>query len=273
MSWDTVKLIAVLFGIGLAALSVSSACWIWVRKQLFGFGGSALCTSGVVLIGLSIWHNVQVSAPPSSGLEVRLSELEKALSQISTDYSELVSLTRTVDTQTRQDIKEADKKIDELAKVSGKVNPGQNSSVANNPYVAANATSIPVTAALGEGSPVPAVMGDLSAFGKHSNWESALRLVAVADDAMRRNDKLNAMRELNEALEVSKLANDSLVDALIYLKLYHVYRRLGNLEEASQTLHQALAEVDREQPGGTSEPPPTPKTAPAPKTAPTPPRK
>src|SRR4051812_5726549 len=54
-----VKIAAIAAGVIFGSTSVGSACFVWVRRQLFGYGGSALCTAGVILIGLSIWHSVE----------------------------------------------------------------------------------------------------------------------------------------------------------------------------------------------------------------------
>jgi hypothetical protein len=43
----------------------------WVRKQIFAYGGSALCGAGVVLLGLSIWHSVQFGVNSSGGGAVK----------------------------------------------------------------------------------------------------------------------------------------------------------------------------------------------------------
>ena len=58
--WNTLaRVIAILAGVTLGSASISTACWVWLRKQIFAYGGSALCGAGVILLGLSIWHSVE----------------------------------------------------------------------------------------------------------------------------------------------------------------------------------------------------------------------
>jgi sporulation protein YlmC with PRC-barrel domain len=59
MSIDAAHVLAVLAGVVFGSGAISTACWVWLQKQIFAFGGSALCGSGVVLLGLSIWHSVE----------------------------------------------------------------------------------------------------------------------------------------------------------------------------------------------------------------------
>jgi hypothetical protein len=54
--------LAVLAGVFFGSAAISTACWVWLRKQISAFRGSALCGAGVVLLGLSIWHLVEFGA-------------------------------------------------------------------------------------------------------------------------------------------------------------------------------------------------------------------
>jgi hypothetical protein len=59
-TWEAVaKIFAIFAGVVFGSVAISSASFVWVRKQVFGYGGSALCMAGVVLLGLSIWHSVE----------------------------------------------------------------------------------------------------------------------------------------------------------------------------------------------------------------------
>ena len=61
--------------------AISTACWVWLRKQIFAFVGVALCGSGMVLLGLSIWHSVEFGVSGSLKLQA---ELEQKLKTVDT---------------------------------------------------------------------------------------------------------------------------------------------------------------------------------------------
>jgi tetratricopeptide (TPR) repeat protein len=60
LTWnDAARITAIFAGVFFGSMAISSASWVWVRKQIFAYGGSALSGAGVILIGLSIWHSVE----------------------------------------------------------------------------------------------------------------------------------------------------------------------------------------------------------------------
>jgi hypothetical protein len=81
--WPTAaQVFAVMAGVVFGSAAISSACWVWLRKQIFAYGGSARCGAGVVLLGLSIWHSVEFGVT-GSGLTLKLNaELDKRLAPI-----------------------------------------------------------------------------------------------------------------------------------------------------------------------------------------------
>ena len=52
---------ATLSGVICGSISIGSVCLLWVRRQVFGQAGAALCAAGVVLLGLSIWGSVELA--------------------------------------------------------------------------------------------------------------------------------------------------------------------------------------------------------------------
>ncbi len=62
--------VAIFAGVIFGSAAISSSCVVWVRKQIFGYGGSALCFAGVILIGLSIWHSIEFGVG-STGLSFK----------------------------------------------------------------------------------------------------------------------------------------------------------------------------------------------------------
>jgi hypothetical protein len=80
--------LAVVAGVIFGSAAVSSACWVWLRKQIFAYGGSALCGAGVVLLGLSIWHSVEFGVTGSGmSLKLQAAELEKKLETVSSEIA------------------------------------------------------------------------------------------------------------------------------------------------------------------------------------------
>lgn len=59
---STILLIsATLSGVICGSISIGSVCLLWVRRQVFGQAGAALCAAGVVLLGMSIWGSVELA--------------------------------------------------------------------------------------------------------------------------------------------------------------------------------------------------------------------
>ena len=73
--------LAILAGVLFSCAAISTACWVWLRKQIFAFVGVALCGSGVVLLGFSIWHSVEFGVSGSLKLQA---ELEQKLKTVDT---------------------------------------------------------------------------------------------------------------------------------------------------------------------------------------------
>jgi hypothetical protein len=64
------RIVAIFAGVIFGSAAIGSSCVVWVRKQIFGYGGSGLCFAGVILLGLSIWHSVEFGVG-SSGLSFK----------------------------------------------------------------------------------------------------------------------------------------------------------------------------------------------------------
>ena len=58
-TWNAVvHVAAVVAGVVFGSAAIGTACWVWLKKQTFAYGGSVLCAAGVTLLGLSIWQNL-----------------------------------------------------------------------------------------------------------------------------------------------------------------------------------------------------------------------
>jgi hypothetical protein len=69
---------AIVAGIVFGSWALSSVIWVWTKKQIYAYGGSALSVVGVILMGLSIYKTVDVKAAPD-GIGIKLAEIEKAV--------------------------------------------------------------------------------------------------------------------------------------------------------------------------------------------------
>jgi hypothetical protein len=79
--WEqAARIVAIGAGIIFGALAISSVSWVWFKQQIFAYGGSVLSVTGIVLIGLSIYKTVDVTAAPS-GIGIKLAEMENLLKE------------------------------------------------------------------------------------------------------------------------------------------------------------------------------------------------
>ena len=85
---DVARVLAILAGVVFGSAAISSACWVWLRKQIFAYGGSALCGAGVVLLGLSIWHSVEFGVG-SSGVRFKMQALDEQLNMLNEQAASL----------------------------------------------------------------------------------------------------------------------------------------------------------------------------------------
>jgi hypothetical protein len=74
------RIAAIIAGILFGSLALSSVIWVWTKKQIYAYGGSALSVVGIILMGLSIYKTVDVKAAPD-GIGIKLAEMERALKE------------------------------------------------------------------------------------------------------------------------------------------------------------------------------------------------
>jgi len=78
-----------LAAVALGCFAIGFAAWVWLRWQVFGFAGAALCGSGALLLSLSLWRSLALGASheASSRLQASLDRIAK----LATDQTESVS--------------------------------------------------------------------------------------------------------------------------------------------------------------------------------------
>jgi hypothetical protein len=72
------RIAAIAAGILFGGWALSSVIWVWTKKQIYAYGGSALSVVGIILMGLSIYKTIDVRAAPD-GIGIKLAEMEKLL--------------------------------------------------------------------------------------------------------------------------------------------------------------------------------------------------
>lgn len=73
--------IALIAGIIVGSAMVLTVLLVYYKTQTFALGGSVLTVFGTILIGLSIWANVEVSIGMNGEIEVKLLRLQSTLAR------------------------------------------------------------------------------------------------------------------------------------------------------------------------------------------------
>jgi len=100
-------------GLLLGSVAVISAAWVWVRHRVFGSGGSVLSVVGVILIGLSIWKNVEVRAG-ADGIEWKFEQLQSRIAETESRVAEAESKAAEAVEQGRLAVRNAELARDNL---------------------------------------------------------------------------------------------------------------------------------------------------------------
>jgi len=62
----------------LGSIILVTVCWVYIQHQAFGFGGTVLTVSAVVLLGMSVWRNIDVSVS-EKGFQAKLEQVENKI--------------------------------------------------------------------------------------------------------------------------------------------------------------------------------------------------
>lgn len=65
-------------GLIIGSAALLTACYVWIRKQVFGLGGGTLSFAGILLLGLSVWTSASVEITPG-GFRAEFERLEKRM--------------------------------------------------------------------------------------------------------------------------------------------------------------------------------------------------
>jgi hypothetical protein len=89
---------AIVVGLAVGTIAVLSAAGVWVKKQLFGMGGSVLTAFGALLIGMAVWGHVRI-AVTETGLEFEVlrQEVRQTAEATAIVVEEAGKLARAVD--------------------------------------------------------------------------------------------------------------------------------------------------------------------------------
>jgi hypothetical protein len=73
--------VVVATGLVVGVVCVSTVCLVFARHGSFGLGGSVLCFTGLLLIGLSVWKNAEVQVG-NDGVTVKVTALQESVQNL-----------------------------------------------------------------------------------------------------------------------------------------------------------------------------------------------
>jgi hypothetical protein len=114
------RIAAIAAGILFGGWALSSVIWVWTKKQIYAYGGSALSVVGIILMGLSIYKTIDVRAAPD-GIGIKLAEMEKLLK----DQGQAQQATQTKLAQFPSDLGLKITELDKTVKEQGAVQAAQ----------------------------------------------------------------------------------------------------------------------------------------------------
>lgn len=101
--------LALFMGLVFGSIMLSAVCWVYVKHQHFGTGGSVLTIFGVVLLGLSVWKTVELSISPE-GIDARFSKIEEKIGAVERNVKQVESTNQEV----RQKVNEVTQLVEHL---------------------------------------------------------------------------------------------------------------------------------------------------------------
>jgi hypothetical protein len=123
--FDWAQDIAILAGVCVGVFAVFSPSWVWLKKQLFGWGGGFLCAFGTILIVASIFKTVSLALGPS-GVDFKLgqqiAELQKQVVDVKTaaletnqKVAEVASAVNKIGADRIAEVSQVRQQLDQLA--------------------------------------------------------------------------------------------------------------------------------------------------------------
>lgn len=123
--YDLAQDVAILGGVFIGIFAVFSPSWVWLRKQLFGWGSGVLCAFGTILIVASIFKTVSLAMGPS-GIDFKLgqqiAELQKEVAEAKTatlqtnqKFNEVASALQSGSTDRAAQVAQVQQKLDQLS--------------------------------------------------------------------------------------------------------------------------------------------------------------
>jgi hypothetical protein len=104
----------VLAGAVLGSFAIGSAAWVWLKWQMFGFAGTALCGSGALLLGLSLWHSLAFDLEKSREPPLKLQASLDKIAKLATDQTETVRDVHAEVAQEKQALRDLAAQMDAL---------------------------------------------------------------------------------------------------------------------------------------------------------------
>ena len=89
-------------GLLIGSVLMLSVCFVFIRHRFFGPGGAALSILGAILIGMSVWSNINVSVGADGGFRAELSQIRDQVAKIDSKNDQLRQTVSTVESQVKE---------------------------------------------------------------------------------------------------------------------------------------------------------------------------
>lgn len=90
----SVLCVSLVFG----SLSLGSTIWVYIKHRVFGFGGTILSITGIILIGMSVWKSIEIQA---KDVRIILEKNEKEIKKAQEEIQDLINFNRSFVVQAR----------------------------------------------------------------------------------------------------------------------------------------------------------------------------
>lgn len=112
-----IKSAALVVGLLLGSLMIIAVCAAHLKDRSFGTGGGVLTLGGVLLIGLSVWSQAEISIS-GEGVEARFKSIEQKVNDVEQKNQSVTQRLEVVDQNVKQVNEVSQAATEELTKVA-----------------------------------------------------------------------------------------------------------------------------------------------------------
>jgi hypothetical protein len=159
-------------GLGLGSVLLASVCFVYLRSQSFGVGGSFLSICGLILVGMSAWSKIDVSVT-TKDFSAKFEQIEKHVADVENQTN-----------QSAQALRDISDKIDTINKHLAISSNGVLTSQQENEVGSALEDYLKYLGRLGYNDPIQpvhVVLGDSDSTDSYYNSESSTLFISARD--------------------------------------------------------------------------------------------